>query len=212
MQKTPEKTIRLLLADDHFVVRMGLSAVLEFYANLKVIAMAENGWQAVAMHRESRPDIVLMDLRMPGMDGIEALKAIKAEFPEARVIMLTTYNAEADVRRAFDAGASGYLLKNVGGEELVASIQKVHAGEKCVPAEMVKTTEGAAGATVLSSRQLEVLELLAKGLSNKEIATALGITEDGAKAHLKSIFGKLGVRGRTEAIVAGIQRGVIRVD
>jgi DNA-binding NarL/FixJ family response regulator len=212
MQKTTDKTIRLLLADDHLVVRMGLSSILEFESNLKVIAMAENGQQAVDLHRQHLPDIVMMDLRMPDMDGIEALKKIRAEFPNAKVIMLTTYNAEEDIRRAMEAGASGYLLKHLSGEELVASVQKVYAGKQCMPQEVVKRTEGTTGATILSPRQLEVLELLAKGLSNKEIAAALGVTEDGAKAHLKSIFGKLGVRGRTEAIVAAIQRGIIQVD
>ena len=204
--------IRLLLADDHYVVRAGLAAVLQFELRVAVVAEAEDGAQAVANFREHRPDVTLMDVRMPVVDGLEALRRIRSEFPEARVLMLTTSETEADIQAALAAGASGYLLKNASPSELVDAVLAVHRGERWLPASLAKRVEQDAKESPLSPRQLEVLELLAKGLSNKEIASVLEFTTDGVKHHLKSIYATLGVQDRTEAVVNAIQRGLVRVE
>jgi len=192
-------------------VRLGLAAVLQFDAGIRVVAMAEGGQGAVSLYRKHRPDVVLMDLRMPDLDGVEATRRIRFEFPEARILMLTTYDADEDVRRALDAGASGYLRKTAGQEELVAALRAVHRGERWLPAGLAARLPEIQERPSLSARQLEVLELLGKGFSNKEIAGLLGFSEDGAKAHLKAIFAKLGVQDRTGAVVVAVQRGLIRM-
>ena len=207
----PPSPIHVLVADDHLVVRLGLAAVLQFDVGIRVVAMAESGQEAVSLYRKHRPDVVLMDLRMPDLDGVEATRRIRAEFPEARILMLTTYDTDEDVRRALDAGASGYLLKTAGQEELVAALRAVHRGERWLPAGVAARWPEIQEQPSLSARQLEVLELLGKGFSNKEIARLLGFSEDGAKAHLKTIFAKLGVQDRTEAVAVALQRGLIRM-
>lgn len=209
MSTTP---ISILVADDHLVVRMGLLAVLQFDKRVKVVATAGDGRQAVERFQQHRPDVVLMDIRMPGLDGIEATRQIRAETPTAHVLMLTTYDTDEEVRRAFEAGASGYLLKTTEQAELVEAIQAVYRGEQWVPAPLTKRINESTVNSTLSHRQMEVLELLAKGLSNKEIACVLGFTADGTKAHLKAVFTKLGVSDRLEAVVTAIQRGLIRVE
>jgi len=203
--------IRIMLVDDHYVVRMGLAAVLKFERDLKIVATAEDGDQACKLFRQHQPDITLMDARMPVTDGIQALRKIRAEFPAARIIMLTTYDDEEDVYRALQSGAQGYILKKASQSELVAAIHQVHEGGRCVPAAMAQSFEARSAQADLTPRQVEVLELLAKGMSNKDIARLLGFTEDGAKAHMKNIFAKLGVADRTEAVAVAIQRGVVRV-
>ena len=208
----PVAPIRLLLVDDHLVVRAGLAAVLKFDARFQVIAEASDGVAAVEAHRKHQPDITLLDVRMPVMDGIEAARRIRAESPAARLLMLTTYDAEEDIRLALDAGASGYLLKNSNQDDLIAALHTVHRGERWLPAGLARRLSKHTQETPLSPRQVEVLELLAKGLSNKEIAAVLGFTIDGTKAHLRAIFSKLGVADRTEAVVTAIQRGWLRMD
>ena len=208
----PAAPIRLLLADDHLVVRMGLAAVLKFDPRFTIVAEAADGHAAVAAHREHRPDITLLDVRMPKLDGIEAARRIRAESPAARLLMLTTYEAEEDIRRALDAGASGYLLKDSSQDDLITALLAVHRGEPWLPANIARRLREHTQEAPLSPRQLEVLELLAKGLSNKEIAGVLGFTTDGTKAHLRTIFAKLGVADRTEAVVNAIQRGLVRVE
>ena len=207
----PPPPIHVLVADDHLVVRLGLAAVLQFDAGIRVVAMAESGQEAVALYRKHRPDVVLMDLRMPDLDGVEATRRIRSEFPAAHILMLTTYDADEDVRQALDAGAGGYLLKTAGQEELVAALRVVHRGERWLPAGVVARWPEIQEQPSLSARQLEVLELLAKGCSNKEIARLLGFSEDGAKAHLKTVFAKLGVQDRTAAVSVALQRGLIRL-
>jgi DNA-binding NarL/FixJ family response regulator len=204
--------IRILLVDDHYVVRMGLAAVLKFERDLKIVATADDGDQAVKLFRQHQPDITLMDARMPVVDGIQALRQIRAEFTAARIIMLTTYEDEEDVYRALQAGAQGYILKKASQGELVAAIHQVHAGGRSIPAAMAQSFETRAAQADLTPRQVEVLELLAKGMSNKDIARLLGFTEDGAKAHMRNIFAKLGVSDRTEAVAVAIQRGVVRLS
>jgi len=208
----PATPIRLLLADDHLVVRMGLAAVLKFDPRFTVVAEAADGHAAVIAHREHRPDITVLDVRMPHMDGIEAARCIHAQSPGACILMLTTYDAEEDIRRAMDAGASGYLLKNSSQDDLITALLAVHRGEKWLPANIARRLREHTQEAPLSQRQIEVLELLAKGLSNKEIANVLGFTTDGTKAHLRAIFARLGVADRTEAVVHAIQRGLVRVE
>jgi len=208
----PAAPIRLLLADDHLVVRMGLAAVLKFDPRFAIVAEAADGHAAVAAHREHHPDVTLMDVRMPKLDGIEAVRRIRAESPAARLLMLTTYDAEEDIRRALDAGASGYLLKDSSQDDLITALLAVHRGEPWLPADIARRLREHTQEAPLSPRQIEVLELLAKGLTNKEIAGVLGFTIDGTKAHLRAIFAKLGVADRTEAVVNAIQRGLVRVE
>jgi DNA-binding NarL/FixJ family response regulator len=191
---------------------MGLMSVLQFDRRITVVGTAEDGRQAIALFREHRPDVVLMDLRMPEVDGIEATRQIRAQFPDARIIMLTTYDADEDARRSLEAGASGYVLKTAGQTELMDAIQTVQSGGQWIPAGLTKRLKEYGHQPALTMRQLEVLELLAKGLSNKEIASVLGFTEDGTKEHLKAVFAKLGVNDRVEAVVTAIQRGLIRIE
>ncbi len=202
-------TIRLLIADDHVVVRMGLVAVLAHQRDLTVVAQAEDGREAVRAHGEHRPDVTLMDLRMPALDGIAATAAIRAAAPEAKVLMLTTYDTEEDVHRALTAGASGYLLKDAGPAELVAAIRAVYAGERWLPEHIRHQITQRGGSDALTARQIEVLTLLAQGRSNKAIGMGLGISEDGAKAHVKQIFLKLRVADRAEAVAEAIRRGIL---
>ncbi len=208
----PVAPIRLLLVDDHLVVRAGLAAVLKFDTRFQVIAEVGDGAAAVDAHRHHQPDITLLDVRMPVMDGIEAARRIRAESPAARLLMLTTYDAEEDIRLALDAGASGYLLKNSSQDDLINALLTVQRGERWLPAVLARRLREHTQEAPLSARQLEVLELLAKGLSNKEIAAVLGFTTDGTKAHLRAIFAKLAVADRTEAVVIAIQRGLVRVE
>jgi DNA-binding NarL/FixJ family response regulator len=209
--RTPS-AVRILIADDHPAVRAGLAAVVVAEGDLDVVAQAENGDQAVALYREHRPDVVLMDLRMPVLDGVAAIRRITAEFPEARVLALTTYQGDADVRRALDAGARGYLLKHMLMTEVIAAIRAVHAGEWVIPAAIAASLAQHHERTARTARELEVLELVAKGLSNKEIALAIGRTEETVKIHLKSIYAKMKVGHRTEAVRVALSRGLVHLD
>lgn len=206
-----KNVIRLMLVDDHSMVRMGLATILSVDKDLKVVAEAEDAEQAVALFREHRPDITLMDGRMPGASGVEALQRIRAEYPEARVIMLTTFDLEEMVYAALEAGAAGYLLKSVRRGELVNAIRRVHAGERCFPEELEKKLADAGTQKRLSPRELETLELVRRGLSNRDIGVALGVSENTAKAHLKAILLKLGVADRAEAVAAGFERGLLQI-
>lgn len=207
-QKNP---IRLLIVDDHSMVRMGLVTILGVEKDLKIVAEAEDAEQAIARFREHQPDITLMDSRMPGGSGVDALHRIRQEFPEARVIMLTTFDLEEMVFSALEAGAAGYLLKSVERTELVAAIRRVHAGERCFPEAMEKRMGEQGSHKRLSPRELETLDLLRRGLSNRDIGVALGVSENTAKAHVKAILLKLGVADRAEAVAAGFERGFLHV-
>jgi DNA-binding NarL/FixJ family response regulator len=204
--------IRLLLADDHYVVLMGLVSLLRLEKGLRVVATAENGAEAIELFREHRPDVALLDVRMPVTDGIAAAEAIRAEFPDARVLMLTSFDTEEDIHRALRSGVVGYLLKNSKRREHVAAIRAVHAGESWIPNELAQRAATRAAQPNLSTRQRQVLELVAKGLSNKEIAQILGFTEDGTKQHLRQIYARLGVADRAEAAAEAIRRGILRPD
>lgn len=209
--KNPEP-IRLLLVDDHTIVRMGLRGIIAAEPDLRVVAEAENGPQALEQYRQHRPDVTLMDLRMPGWDGVETTLRIRREFREARILMLSTYDGDHDIRRALQAGANGYVLKNTSGEELVRAIKAVQEGQRYLPGAVAASLAAGLAHPALTPRELEVLQLVAKGLANKEIADVLSMTEHTAKAHLKSILAKLGVRDRTEAATTALRRGLVRLD
>jgi len=204
--------LRLLVVDDHFFVRMGLTGSLNAEPDLRVVAEADNGALAIKLFREHRPDVVLMDGRLPGLSGVETLAALRREFPDARVLMLSIDEGEEDVYRALQAGAAGYLPKATQLQELLQAIRTVHAGERFLPPALAaRLAERGPGAT-LTARELEVLELVSKGLSNREIAAALGCSETTAKWHLKNIMSKLDVTDRTEATRVAVERGVLHVE
>ena len=204
--------IRVLVADDHPVVRTGLAAVLVQQADLALVAEAENGERAVALYREHQPDVCLMDLRMPVMDGVEAIRAITTEFPGARILALTTYEGDADIRRALEAGARGYLLKDMLLTDVVQAVRAVRRGERVIPDAVAARLAEFPERSDLTDRELEVLKLVARGLSNKEVARAIGRTDETIKIHLKNVFAKLGVADRTEAVTVALTRGLIHLD
>ncbi len=203
--------IRILLVDDHFVVRSGLAILLAQQDDFEVVGEADDAEQALKHYRKFRPDVTLMDVRMPGAGGIEALRNIRAEFPEARVVMLTTYDLDEEVFLALDAGAVGYLIKSVRHAELFAAVRQVHAGQRCVP-KALEARLAAVPRSRLSPREVETLDLLARGFSNREIGSALQVTERTAKAHVQAILLKLEAADRAEAVDAAYKRGLLRVE
>lgn len=206
------KPIRLLVVDDHHVVRSGLAASLGLEDDLQVVGEADHGAAVPALARKLRPDVVLMDLRMPGGSGIEATTALRAEMPEARVLMFTTFDGEEEIYRAMQAGARGYLLKSAPREELLAAIRAVAADERYLPAALAQRLAGRVGTPDVSERELEVLRLMARGKANKEIAAALGISDETVKRHASNLFVKMGVADRAQATSEGIRRGLIQLD
>jgi DNA-binding NarL/FixJ family response regulator len=205
------KTIRILVADDHFVVRMGLIALVNTEEDLEVIGEANDGNQAVDLFEKLKPDLVLMDLRMPIKDGIAATTEIFSKHPHARVLMLTTYDGDTDIHRAIQSGAQGYVLKNATGVELIPALRAVAAGQKWIPKEISARLASRKVFEELTPRELEVLRQIARGLANKEIGDTLKITEHTVKDHLKHILGKLQVADRTEAVTVALQRGIIHL-
>lgn len=209
---TALNAIRLMLVDDHALVRMGLIALLETERDFRVVAEADDGFQALELFAQLKPDVTLMDIRMPRMDGIETLKQLLARWPEARVIMLTTSDLDDDIERAVEAGASGYLLKKITRDELVSAIRQVQGGDICIPKVVAQRLAANKMAPRLSEREREVLAMLPRGLTNPDIAKALGISLSTAKTHLRTIFSKLDVADRSEAITVAAQRGILRLD
>jgi len=203
--------IRILVADDHFVVRMGLTALVNTEPDLEVVGEAVDGAQAVTAFDKHKPDLVLMDLRMPVKDGVRATAEIKAKHPNARVLMLTTFDGDTDIHRAIEAGAQGYVLKNTTGDKLIPALRAVAAGQRWIPKEIATRLASRNLFEDLTPRELQVLEQMAKGLANKEIADVLKITGHTVKDHLKSILGKLHVADRTEAVTVALQRGIIHL-
>jgi two-component system NarL family response regulator len=204
-----ENPIRIMVVDDHFVVRMGLTATINVEADMVVVAEAEDGPQAIEKFRQHSPDITLMDLRLPGMNGVEATQAICQEFPQARIIVLSTYDGDEAIHRALRAGAQAYLLKTALHDDLLKAIRTVHSGRKHIPPEIATRLAERMHASELSCREVEVLELIAKGMSNKEIAHVLFITEGTVKFHVINILNKLGAKDRTMAVTTALQRGII---
>ncbi|HEV8412294.1 MAG TPA: response regulator transcription factor [Bryobacteraceae bacterium] len=206
------EVIRILIAEDHAVVRDGLAAVLKFEPDMTVVGLANNGLEAVAQFRELKPDVVLMDLAMPELDGAGAILAIRGEFPDAGILVLTTYDNDESVFRALENGAQGYLLKDCSTAELLSAIRKIGSGGTHVSERAAaRLAERAMAGGPLSAREIEVLKWIAEGKSNKEIATLLFISEGTVKTHVLSIHEKLGVGDRTEAVVTAIKRGILRV-
>jgi DNA-binding NarL/FixJ family response regulator len=206
-----DSRIRILVADDHPLLREGLAAMIARQADMALVAEAENGEQALEAFRTHRPDITLMDVRMPGMGGIDAIAAIRAEFPLARIIVLTTYRGDAQALRAIKAGASGYLLKSMLRKELVETIRVVHAGQRRIDVDIASEIAEHYPADELTQRELDVLSQVAIGGANKDIAHRLGISEETVKSHLKSVLNKLGVTDRTQAVVVALKRGIIDI-
>jgi DNA-binding NarL/FixJ family response regulator len=201
--------IRILVTDDHPVVQEGVDALVRRQPDMRIVAQATNGREGIEQFRAHRPDVTLMDLRMPEMSGLDALIALRSEFPEARIIVLTTYTKDAQVKRAIKAGASGYLLKNALHKELLDTIRAVHAGKKYIsPEASFELAEYAAGDT-LTPTEARVLGLIAGGNANKEIAEQLSLTEDTVKGQVRSILSKLGAKDRAHAAIIGVKRGII---
>lgn len=194
------------------MVRMGFATLLGAEKDFQIVAEAEDAAQALAAYRNFQPDVTLMDARMPGGNGIDALKQIRAEFPDARIIILTTYDLEEPVFAAFDAGAAGYLLKSIKRDELVSSVRLVHAGGRCFPVSLDRRIAERNQSRRLTPREMETLNLLRRGLSNRDIGVAMGVSENTAKAHVKAIFQKLDVADRAEAVAASYERGLLEID
>jgi DNA-binding NarL/FixJ family response regulator len=205
------KPISILLVDDHPMLREGVASVLNLQTDMRVVAEAEDGRAAIEAHRTHRPDVTLMDLQMPGMGGVEAIQTIKAEAPNARILVLTTYAGDVQALRAMKAGATGYLLKSGLRKELVETIRAIHAGRKHLAAEVASEIALHAVDDPLSEREIEILKLVADGHANKQIAWKLQLSEETVKAHLKSVFAKLDVADRTHAVTVAARRGFIEL-
>jgi DNA-binding NarL/FixJ family response regulator len=205
------RQIRVLMVDDHPLLREGIAAVIEGQADLLVVGDATNGREALEVFRTCKPDVVLMDLQMPVMGGIEAITAIRREFPEARIVVLTTYKGDTQALRAFKAGAAGYLLKSMLRKELLDTIRSVHAGKRRIPPEIASEIAEHHTDDALSPREIEVLQRVAAGGANKIIAGELSISEETVKAHMRSILAKLSANDRTHAVMIALKRGIIEL-
>ena len=203
--------IRILVADDHNVVRQGLVALIKTVSDMTVVAEAADGLQAVELFRKHRPDVTIMDLRLPVMSGVDAITHIRREFPTARILVLTTFDGDENIFRALQAGAKGYLLKDMFGDELMEAIRGVHAGKTRIPAPIAQRLAERMGGPSLTNRELEVLKLIVSGKSNKDIGSELSISEATVKTHINNILSKLGVSDRTQAATTALQRGIVEL-
>ena len=204
--------IRIMLVDDHPAFRKGMAALIDSEPDLQVVAETGDGAQALEVYRLKKPDVVLMDLRLPGMGGVEATIAIRKEFPDARVIVLTTFETDEDIFRAIQSGAKSYLLKDTPDDELATAIRSVHAGQQILSEKLSRRLAERQQRPELSRREIEVLQLLIKGRSNKEIGSSLFLCEDTVKAHFKTLFSKLKVQDRTEAAISAIRLGIVHLE
>jgi DNA-binding NarL/FixJ family response regulator len=205
------KPIRIALVDDHPLLRQGIAALISDQPDLQLVGQASNGLEAIEQFRLHRPDVMLMDLQMPGMNGIDAMSAIRAEFPDARFVVLTTYTGDVQIVRALKAGARAYLLKSLLHRELLDTIRAVHAGQKRIPPEIAAELADHAADDALTPREIEVLRLIAAGNANKIVADRLSITEETVKAHVKNILSKLDANDRTHAVTIALKRGIIEL-
>jgi two-component system NarL family response regulator len=208
---TKKKRIRILIADDHTVVREGLVSLVKRKSDMVIVAEARNGREAVDLWKEHRPDVALLDLRMPELDGVSAIKEIRELDPNAHIVVLTTYDGDEDIYRAIKSGAKAYLLKDTARDALVDCVRKVHAGETYLPAPLAAKLAERVSGDALSTREIEVLQRMAAGKSNKEIGAELFISEGTVKSHVKGIFTKLDVVSRTEAVSKATRRGLIQL-
>jgi DNA-binding NarL/FixJ family response regulator len=208
---TTAAAIRILIVDDHPIVRMGISAIINARTNMVAVAEANSGEEAIALFRQHAPDVTLMDLRLPGMGGVEAIRAIRAISPKARVVVLTTYEGDEDIHQALKSGAQGYLIKGMPHEDLIEALLRVHAGELFVPRPIADALASRTPGGHLTPREKEVLSLLVEGKSNKEIGVSLDISETTIKSHVSVILMKLGASDRTQAVVIALQRGILHL-
>ncbi len=209
---TNTAAIRILVVDDHHIVRQGLVALLNTVPGFQVIAEAGDGVQAIALHRQHLPDITIMDLRLPQMNGVEAITHIRGEFPGARIVVLTTFDGDEDIYRALQAGAKGYLLKGMDADELTSAIRSVHAGKSRIPTVVAERLAERMSGSALTARELDVLRLIVHGRSNREIANDLHISEATVKTHINNLLSKLGVSDRTQAATTALQRGLVHLE
>jgi two-component system NarL family response regulator len=208
----PNAAIRILVVEDHHVVRQGLVALLSVVDGVEVVGQAADGAEALKQYAANRPDIMLVDLRLPRMSGVEVIQRVRAEDPGARFIVLTTYDGDEDIYRALQAGARAYLLKGMTADTLVTTIRSVHAGKSCIPPVIAQRLAERMSTEQLTPREQDVLEEIVRGKSNKEIGAELDISEATVKTHINNLLGKLGVEDRTQAVTAAIQRGLVQLD
>ena len=206
------RSIRILVAEDHEIVRDGICAIINQQSDMFVVAEAKDGEQAVELYQKYQPDVALMDLRMPTLEGVEAIAQIKSEFSLAKIIILTTYDTDEDIYRGLQAGAKGYLLKDISAEILATAIRTVNRGKKYVPPEVAMKLAERITTSELTNREMEVLKLLTKGNSNQEVGSILKITEGTVKFHVNNILNKLGASDRTQAVIIGLKRGLTRLE
>jgi DNA-binding NarL/FixJ family response regulator len=203
--------IRVFSVDDHPLLREGIAAIINSQPDMQMVAQAATGSEAIQMFRQHQPDVTLMDLRLPDMTGIDAMIAIRTEFPEARITMLTTFEGDVDIRRSLEAGARGYMLKNMPPKDMVEIIRQVHAGKKRIPAEVAAHLAEYFGDDALTGREVDVLRHVASGNRNRDIAERLFISEETVKVHIKHIMEKLGASDRTQAVAIAVRRGIIQL-
>ncbi|GBO52995.1 two-component response regulator [Pseudanabaena sp. lw0831] len=204
-----DKSIRIMVVDDHPIVRSGLVLMIKYTPNMEIVAEANNGLEAIELFRQQRPDVTLMDLRMPEMSGADAIAAIHQEFTEAKIIVLTTYDGDEDIYKGLKAGAKGYIFKNAPVDEIIKAIKTVYEGKKYIPPEVGEKLSERLNRPQLSNRELDVLKLVAKGLNNQQIASELYISESTVKYHINSVLSKLSVSDRTQATLVAIKRGIV---
>lgn len=211
-ETSPSNSIRILVVEDHHVVRQGLVALLSVVDGVEVVAQAADGAEALTQFAAHRPDITLVDLRLPRLSGVEVIQRVRANDPGARFIVLTTYDGDEDIYRALQAGARAYLLKGMTADTLVSTIRSVHAGKSCIPPVIAQRLAERISTEQLTPREQDVLEQIVRGKSNKEIGTELDISEATVKTHINNLLGKLGVEDRTQAVTAAIQRGLVQLN